>query len=386
MNFDLTSEQKQIQDLARSFAQKEIVPRVREYDRAGKFPLDLVKKMGELGFLGCHVPVEYGGSGLDYISLALMAEEFGAACSSVQTFISVQLSLVTSAIVQWGTEEQKKKYVPKLVSGELIGCYCLSEPNSGSDAVSMTTMASKKNGKWVLNGTKMWISNGKYSDVAIVFAQTDKSLEKKYKGIVAFIVDTKSKGYTANEIEGRLGLRASSTCEVVLENVEVPEENVLGKVGDGFKVAMNALDFGRYSLAAGTVGAARACLEAAVKYAKERVQFGKAIGSFQLVQAMIAEMVTEVDAARLLVHRAGHLKNTGAKNTLETSIAKLYATEVAQRCAYKAIQVHGGYGFVDEFPVERFYRDVRVSTLYEGTSEVQKLIIGGQILGIKAFS
>lgn len=383
MDFELTEEQKQIKELAHSFAEKEIKPRVRDYDRKGEFPMDIVKKMGPLGFLGGPIPPEYGGPGLDQIAYALMVEEMGAACATIQTVISVQVSLVGSTILAWGNEKQKQTYLPKLTSGEWIGCYCLSEPNSGSDAASMETTARSSNGGWLLNGTKMWISNGGVADIAVVFAQTDKT--KRHKGIVAFVVDTKSKGYKSIEIQGKMGIRASSTCEVSLENVEVPDENMLGGVGDGFRIAMSALDNGRYSLGAGCVGVAQACVDASVKYAKERQQFGKPLGAFQLIQEMIAEMAVETQAARMLVLRAGDLKNKKLPNTFETSMAKYYATEVANRNAYKAIQVHGGYGFVDEFPVERYFRDVRVTTLYEGTSEIQKLILGSHILGIKAF-
>lgn len=383
MDFELTEEQKQIKELAHSFAEKEIKPRVRDYDRKGEFPMDIVKKMGPLGFLGGPIPPEYGGPGLDQIAYALMVEEMGAACATIQTVISVQVSLVGSTILAWGNEKQKQTWLPKLTSGEWIGCYCLSEPNSGSDAASMETTARSSSGAWILNGTKMWISNGGVADIAVVFAQTDKT--KRHKGIVAFVVDTKSKGYKSIEIQGKMGIRASSTCEVSLENVEVPDENMLGGVGDGFRIAMSALDNGRYSLGAGCVGVAQACVDASVKYAKERQQFGKPLGAFQLIQEMIAEMAVETQAARMLVLRAGDLKNKKLPNTFETSMAKYYATEVANRNAYKAIQVHGGYGFVDEFPVERYSRDVRVTTLYEGTSEIQKLILGSHILGIKAF-
>lgn len=384
MNFTLTEEQKQVREMARAFVDKEVIPRVREYDRKEEFPMDIVKKMGPLGFLAATVPPEYGGPGLDYISYAILLEEINRGCSTLRTVISVNSSLVSSTILGWGTKEQKEKYLPKLAKGEWLSCYCLTEPDSGSDAASLKTTAQKQNGGWALNGTKMWISNGGVSDVALVLATVD--LSKGHRGITAFLVETKCKGFTPKEIKGKMGLKSSSVCEIALENVEVPDENVLGKVGEGFKVAMYALDNGRYSIGAGCVGVAQGCIDASIKYAKERSQFGKPIAGFQLVQEMIAEMTIETEAARLLVYRAGDLKNKGIKNTLETSMAKFYASEVAQRCAYKAIQIHGGYGFVDEFPVERYFRDVRVTTLYEGTSEIQKLIIGNHLLGIKAFT
>lgn len=369
--------------MARSFAEKEIAPRVRDYDRKGEFPEDIRKKLGELGFLGGPVPVEYDGPGMDFISYALSLEEISRKCSVARTIISVNVGLVALTILKWGTETQKQKYLKKIATGEWIGCFGLTEPDFGSDASGLKAAADRENGKYILNGTKMWISNASFAKLAIIFAKTDKT--KGAKGITAFLVETSLPGFKATVIKGKLGLRASAVCEISLENVGVPEENILGEIGGGFKVAMSALESGRYSVAAGCVGAAQGCLEASVKYAKERVQFGKPIGSFQLVQEMIAEMKVNIDAARMLLHRAGHLKNKGMPNVLETCMAKLFASEMANRCAYLGVQVHGGYGFVDEFPVERFYRDIRATTLYEGTSEIQKLIIGNLVLGLKAF-
>jgi alkylation response protein AidB-like acyl-CoA dehydrogenase len=383
MDFDLTEEQQAIKDMARKFAEAEIVPVARENDIHERFPHQIIQHMGKLGLLGGPVPLQYGGAGMDYISYGLMVEEIGRACSSVRSTISVQISLVELSINRWGTEEQKQRYLPKLCSGEMIGCFGLTEPNAGSDAASLQTAAVRDGDMWILNGSKMWISNGGVADVALIFAQTDKS--KGPKGLAAFLVDTRIPGFSAKDIHGKLGLRSSNTAQLFLEEVRVPHDSLLGNVGDGFKVAMSALDNGRYSLAAGCVGICQACVDASVRYAKERHQFGKPIGSFQLVQDLIARMVVDTEAARFLVLHAGHLKNKGIRNTRETSIAKYFATEAAVRIANDAIQVHGGYGYSNEFPVERYLRDARVGTLYEGTSQIQKLIIASHELGIRAF-
>ena len=300
----------------------------------------------------------------------------------MRTVISVQTSLVCSAILRWGTEEQKLHYLPKLCSGEWLGCFGLTEPDTGSDAANQKTRAVKTDSGWLINGAKMWISMGNYARVAMIFAQTDPALG--HKGLGCFLVDTEQDGFKPSPIEHKMGLHASDTASIALEDVEVPEDAVLGEVGEGFKVAMSALDSGRYSVAAGCVGVCRGCVEESVKYATEREQFGRPIASFQLVQAMIAEMVLKTDASRMLVWRAGWLKDQGRPNTLETSIAKLHATEAAVECANTAIQVHGGAGYVDDHPVERYFRDVRVTTLYEGTSQIQKLIIGRAMTGINA--
>lgn len=383
MDFELTPEQQLIKKTLREFADEVIVPQARENDRQERFPVDIIKQLGEMGFTGAPLPTEYGGMGLDYIGEAILFEEIGRGCSSVRTCLSVQISLVELPILRWGTEEQKKKYLPRLAKAEILGCFGLTEPGSGSDPASMLTSAVPKDGGWVINGTKTWISNGGVADLAIIFAQTDP--QKKHKGIATFLVEKGIKGFTTQDIKGKLGLRASNTAELILENVWVSEENLLGKVGEGFNVAMGGLDNGRYGVAAGCVGIGQACIEASVKYAKERQQFGKPIGSFQLVQEMIADMVVETEAARLLVWRAGHLKNQGKPSTVETSIAKLYASEAAIRSANAAIQIHGGYGYSDEYPVERYLRDARVATLYEGTSQIQKLIIGRHYTGLDAF-
>jgi len=382
MDFDLTDEQKLVRETARSFTDKEIVPRARENDRNHHFDIDLVRQIADQGYLGAIVPREYGGAGLDYVTYGLVVEEVGRGCSAMRTVISVQTSLVCSSILRWGTEEQKQHYLPKLCSGEWLGCFALTEPDTGSDAANQKTRARKTERGWSISGAKMWISMGNHAKVALVFAQTDPELA--HRGLAAFLVDTEHPGYSSQTIDGKLGLHGSDTASLALDEVEVSDDALLGEVGDGFKVAMSGLDSGRYSVAAGCVGICQGCVEESVSYAKEREQFGRPIASFQLVQAMIADMVVQTDAARMLVWRAGFLKDTGRPNTNETSIAKLYATEAANACANTAIQVHGGAGYVDDHPVERYFRDVRVTTLYEGTSQIQKLIIGRNATGINA--
>jgi hypothetical protein len=382
MDLDLTNEQRLIQETAREFADREIAPRARDNDRAGRFDRELASKIGEIGYLGAPVAEEYGGRGLDYVTYGLIVEQVGRADSSARTVVSVQTSLVCGSIERWGTEEQKREWLPRLCSGEALGCFALTEPDAGSDAASLRTRATRGDGGWVISGQKMFISLGNYAELALVFAQTDP--EKGYRGLACFLVPTSDDGYHAQEIHGKLGLRASDTASISLEDVEVPDDAMLGEVGDGFKVAMSALDNGRYSVAAGCVGICEGCIDASVSYSTERKQFGVPVARFQLVQELIAEMVMKRDAARLLVRRAGILKDKGEPNTVETSIAKLYATEAAVECANAAIQVHGGSGYVDDHPVERYLRDARVTTLYEGTSQIQKLIIGRGATGIDA--
>jgi alkylation response protein AidB-like acyl-CoA dehydrogenase len=300
----------------------------------------------------------------------------------MRTVVSVVTSLVCSSLVRWGTEEQKQRWLPDLCSGEGLGCFALTEPDTGSDAANLKTRAEKIDGGWRINGGKMWISLGNYAKLALVFAQTDPSL--KHKGLACFLVPTEADGFSSQEIHGKLGLKGSDTAELSLDGVEVGDDALMGEIGDGFKIAMSALDSGRYSVAAGCVGICQASLDASVTYAKQRTQFDRPIAAFQLVQEMIADMVVQTDAARGLVWRAGWLKDQGKPNTTETSIAKLYATEAAVECANKAIQVHGGSGYVDDYPVERYLRDARVTTLYEGTSQIQKLIIGRAVTGENA--
>jgi butyryl-CoA dehydrogenase len=383
MYLDLTDEQRAVREMARKFADEYIIPVARDNDINERFPGDIIERMGDLGLLGGPIPVEYGGAGLDYISHALVTEEIGKACSSVRTTISVQISLVELSLASWGTEEQKRRYLPAMCSGKLIGCFGLTEPNAGSDPSGMETSAVADGDHWVLNGHKIWISNGGVAGLAIVFAQTDKS--KGNRGIGAFLVDRVTPGFSTREMHGKLGLRASNTGELILEDCRIPKDQLLGKVGEGFKVAMSALDNGRYSVAAGCVGICQGCVDASVRYAKERKQFGRAIGSFQLVQDLIARMIVDAEAARLLVFRAGHLKNQGRRCTREISMAKYFASEAAVRCALDAIQVHGSYGYSNEYPVERYLRDAKVATIYEGTSQIQKLLIASHDLGIRAF-
>jgi butyryl-CoA dehydrogenase len=382
MDFELTDEQRLVRETARAFTDNEIVERARENDRNEHFDLDLVAKIAAQGYLGAIVPREYGGAGLDYLTYGLIVEEVGRGDSAMRTVVSVQTSLVCSAIVRWGTEEQKQHYLPKLCSGEWLGCFGLTEPDTGSDAANQRTRAKKTDSGWLINGAKMFISMGNYARVALVFAQTDPDLG--HRGLACFLVDTDQPGYQASAVHHKLGLRGSDTAEIALSDVEAPEDAMLGEIGDGFKVAMSSLDSGRYSVAAGCVGICQGCLDASVRYSKERQQFGRPIASFQLVQEMIADMKLETDASRMLVWRAGYLKDKGEPNTTETSVAKLYATEAAVRCANAAIQVHGGSGYVDDYPVERYLRDARVTTLYEGTSQIQKLIIGRALTGINA--
>src|SRR3954464_11370021 len=384
VDFQLTDEQRLISETARDFADKEIAPRVRDNDRAGRFDRELASMLGEIGFLGAPVAEEYGGRGLDYLGYALIVEQVGRADSSARTVVSVQTSLVCGSIERWGTEEQKREWLPRLCSGEALGCFALTEPDTGSDAANLRTRAKQNGDGWTISGNKMWISMGNVADVALVFAQTDP--EKKHKGLACFLVPTAAEGYSSQEIHGKLGLRASDTAEISLDEIEVSDEAMLGEIGDGFKVAMSALDNGRYSVAAGCVGICDGCVDASVEYAKERKQFGVPLARFQLVQEMIADMILKRDASRMLVLRAGLLKDEKKPNATETSVAKLFATESAVECANLAIQVHGGSGYVDDYPVERYLRDARVTTLYEGTSQIQKRIIGRDATGINAMT
>jgi alkylation response protein AidB-like acyl-CoA dehydrogenase len=382
IDHQLTDEQRLIAETARDFVDNEIVPRARESDRAARFDIELARRVGDMGYLGAPVAEEFGGRGLDYLTYGLIVEEVGRGDSAMRTVVSVQTSLVCGSIERWGSDEQKRRWLPRLCAGEAFGCFGLTEPDTGSDAASLRTRAEKVDGGWRITGQKMWISLGNVASLALVFAQTDPSA--KHRGLACFLVPTSTDGFSAQEIHGKLGLRASDTAAVGLDGVEVPDDALLGEVGDGFKVAMSALDSGRYSVAAGCVGICEGCVQASVAYAKDRNQFGVPIASFQLVQEMIADQVVRRDAARMLVRRAALLKDAGQPSTVETSIAKLYATESAVECANLAIQVHGGSGYVDDYPVERYLRDARVTTLYEGTSQIQKLIIGRDATGINA--
>jgi butyryl-CoA dehydrogenase len=384
IDFELTDEQRLVRETARDFADREIVPVARDNDRAERFDIELVRKLAEIGFLGAIVSEEYGGRGVDYRTYGLIVEEVGRGDSSARTVVSVQTSLVCSSIERWGTEDQKRAWLPRLCSGEALGCFGLTEPGTGSDAASLSTRAERIDGGWRVTGQKQWISMGNHAKLALVFAQTDSA--QAHRGLACFLVPTDAAGFTTAEIHGKLGLRASDTAELSLDGVEVGDEAVLGEVGDGFKVAMSALDSGRFSVASGCVGICQGCVDASVAYSTEREQFGQPIAGFQLVQEMIADMVVDTDAARALVWRSAWLKDSGRPSTTETSVAKLFATEAAVRSANAAIQVHGGSGYVDDYPVERYLRDARVTTLYEGTSQIQKLIIGRAATGVNAMT
>lgn len=380
MNFDLTPEQQEIQHKARQFAQKEVAPLAREADEKGEFPLPLVSRMGELGFLTGPIGPEYGGSGMDYLSFALVYEELGRADSSVRGFLAVHAGLVSLCLYDWGTEEQKQRYLPRLASGELIGCYALTEPNAGSDVASMESTAREAGDSYILDGEKIWITNGGIADVALVFASQDRTA--RHRGICAFIVETDTPGFRREPMPGQeLGHRASDHARIILDGCRVPKSALLGEAGQGFKVGMSALDHGRLGVAAGAVGVAQACLDACVDFARSRRQFGQRIGDFQMIQATIAEMAADIEAARLLVYKAAWMKNQGLPTTKETSIAKFFATEAAVRAASEAVLLHGGRGYSNEYPVERYYRDIKGLQIYEGTSHIQRIVIARQIIG-----
>jgi butyryl-CoA dehydrogenase len=382
MDFPLTPEQELIRSSAREFCEREIVPYSRDWDRAEALDRGLVAKLAAAGYLGATIAEEYGGMGLDTVSYCLVMEELGRADSSVRGIVSVNLGLAGKTIAKWGTEEQKREWLPQLASGDALGCYALTEPGSGSDPASLVTRAQRDGDDWMLSGSKIFITLGSWAGLALVFARSGGA---GARGLTCFLVPTGTAGFSATPIKGKLGLRAQDTAEVFLDGVRVPDSSRLGAEGDGFKVAMSALDNGRISLAAGCVGIAQGCLDACVRYAGERRQFGKAISSFQLVQELLADMSVELEAARLLTWRAALLADSGQRHTLESSVAKYYASEVSVRAANAAVQVHGGYGYVDEYPVGKYLRDARVTTLYEGTSQIQKLIIGRALTGENAF-
>ncbi len=380
MNFELTEEQERIQSRASAFAEQEVAPVAREADEKGEFPRHLVKRMGELGFLAGPIEPEYGGSGMDYVGYALLCEELGRVDSSVRGFLTVHTSLVSLCIRDWGTEEQKRHYLPRLATGEWIGCYALTEPNAGSDAASMETMAREEGDSYVLNGEKIWITNGTSAHVAIVFASRDRSA--RHKGICAFVVETDTPGFQRKPMAGKeLGHRASEHAHITFKECRVPRSALLGAPGDGFKVAMSALDRGRLGVAAGAVGVAQACLDACVAFARERRQFGQRIADFQMIQATLADMAADVEAARLLVYRAAWVKDQGLPATKATSIAKLFATEAAMKAASEAVLMHGNRGYSNEYPVERYYRDIKGLQIYEGTSHIQRVIIARELVG-----
>ena len=374
MDFSLTPEQELVRETARSFVEREITPHARDWDRAEELDRAIVGKLAEVGFLA--------GWELDTVTYCLVMEELGRSDSSVRGIVSVTVGLVGKTIKRWGTDEQREEWIAKLGSGEALGCYALTEPGSGSDPASLTTRAERDGSDWLLTGQKIFITLGTWAAVALVFARTGGA---GARGLTCFLVPTDSPGFEARPIKGKLGLRAQDTGELFLERVRVPDSARLGGEGEGFKVAMSALDDGRISLAAGCVGIAQGCLDASVGYAKERTQFSRPIAQFQLIQELLADIAVETEAARLLTWRAAALADRGERHTLESSLAKYYASEVSVRAANAAVQVHGGYGYVDEYPVGKYLRDARVTTLYEGTSQVQKLIIGRALTGESAF-
>jgi alkylation response protein AidB-like acyl-CoA dehydrogenase len=378
VDFQLTEEQLQLQSMVRDFAAREIAPHVQEWDEASHFPLETIRQLGRLGLMGCIFPDEYGGSGMGYIEYVLAIEELSRVDGSVGIIVAAHTSLCSNHIFVAGSEAQKRRYIPRLATGEHIGAWALTEPNSGSDAGSARCTAVRKGDRWVLNGTKTFITNGSHADVVVVVAVTDKTIGTR--GLSAFVVERGTAGFRPGKKENKLGLRASDTSELIFEDCELPEENLLGVEGQGFVDAMRILDGGRISIAALGLGMATGAYDCALRYSRERKQFGRAISEFQAIQWKLADMATEIDAARLLTLRAAWLKDHHRKTTLESSMAKLYTSEVAVRAANEAVQIHGGYGFIKDYPAEKFYRDVKLCTIGEGTSEIQRLIIARQIL------
>jgi butyryl-CoA dehydrogenase len=378
MDFDLSEEQRLIRETARDFAAREIAPKAAELDKTARWPAEIIERLGELGFLGMAIPTEHGGAGLDVVSYALAMEEVSFACASCGVIMSVNNSLFCDPLYKFGTEEQKTTALAECASGKKLGCFGLTEPMSGSDAQTMVTSAEKTSGGWILNGAKNWITNGPEADYILVFCVTDRSGPKVRH--TAFLVPTDTPGFTRNPRDHKLGIHAAHSCTVFFENCEVPDSAVVGKVGDGFKVAMATLDGGRIGIACRAIGIARAALETSVAYAKERKSFGVPIAEHQAIQFMLADMATEIDAARLLTLRAAAMKDEGARHSTESSCAKLYASEMSTRVAHRAIQIHGGYGYSTEFPVERHYRDARITEIYEGTSEIQRIVIAASLL------
>jgi butyryl-CoA dehydrogenase len=379
MDTDLSSEQELLRTTVRSFAKEHLVPVAAKLDETGEFPKREVAAMAELGLLGIMVPTEYGGAGMDAVSYVLAMEEISAGCASCGVIMSVNNSLVCDPITKFGTEAQKRAWLPRLASGEALGCFALSEPGTGSDAAAQTTTAVRDGSGWVLNGTKNWITNGAEAKVAVLFAMMDRT--KGVKGINAYLVPTDVRGYSVAKNEHKLGIKASSTSQIALEDVHLPSEALLGKEGEGFKVAMATLDGGRIGIASQAIGIARAAYEEARDYSLERQAFGQPIAELQAIQFMLADMAIQIDAAHLLTLRAATLKDKGARYSREASMAKLYASEMSGRVTTKALQVYGGYGYVKDFPAERHLRDARITEIYEGTSEIQRVVIARSVLG-----
>ena len=376
---DLSENQKMITQMVRDFGEREIRPHFMDWDERQYFPIDVMKKMGELGLLGVLVPEEYGGSGFGYNEYYTAVSEVSRICGSIGLSVAAHNSLCTGHILAFGNDEQKKRWLPKLASGEWIGAWGLTESNTGSDALRMTTTAVKEGNEWVLNGAKNWITHGISGDVAVVLARSGELLDSK--GITAFVVERGTKGFMAGKKENKLGMRASETAEMIFEDCRIPQENVIGEVGQGFIQAMKVLDGGRISIAALSVGIAKGAYDAALKYSKEREQFGQPISRFQAIAFKLADMATDIEASELLTLQAAHLKNTGQDVTLKSAMAKYYASETCVRVATEGVQIFGGYGYTKDFPAEKFYRDSKLCTIGEGTSEIQKLVISRKILG-----
>ncbi len=379
MNFELSEEHKMIQKTAREFAEKEVRPLARELDETGKFPRETFRKAAALGFTGVYLPESYGGAGFDHVAYCLVIEEISRVCASTGVILSVCNTLFPDPILRFGTEAQKRKYVVPHARGEKIGCYCLTEPQAGSDAGNQKTTAVRRGDAYVLNGTKAWVTNGAVADTAIVYAVTDPA--QGSKGISAFIVESRFPGWKVVREEKKMGIIATATAEILLQDCQVPKENLVGEEGQGFKIALRTLDDGRVGIAAQATGIAQGAYEESLNYSQQRVAFGQPISSFQAIRFMLADMATEIEAARLLLRRAAWLQDHAERYSLEASLAKLFASEMAQRVCHKAVQIHGGYGFSRDYAVERMYRDQRITELYEGTSEIQRLVIARHLLG-----
>ncbi|MBN1102172.1 MAG: acyl-CoA dehydrogenase [Deltaproteobacteria bacterium] len=379
MAYELNEEQKMIRAMVRDFARTEILPSAAERDRTCEFPAQILRSMGELGLMGMNVPPEYNGAGVDTVSYSVALQEVAYACASTAVIMSVHNSVACGPIYLFGSPYLKEAYLKPLAAGKKIGSFAITEPSAGSDTASQRSWAVRKGDDYILNGNKIFITSGKNSDVTVITAYTDKS--RKHRGISAFVVEKGTPGFSVGKVEEKMGLRSSDTTELVFEDCIVPAENLLGNEGDGFIIAMASLDGGRIGIASQSVGLAQACLDAAVGYARERVQFSRPISQFQGIRWMIADMATEVEAARLLTLNAAAMKDRGENLSMAASMAKVFASEMANRVAYKALQIHGGYGYMREFPVERYYRDARVFTLYEGTSEIQRKVIADHVVG-----
>ena len=379
MAYQLNEEQRMIRAMVREFARETVLPTAAERDLTGEFPAENLKKMGELGLLGMNAPVEFNGAGVDTVSYSLALQEIAYACASTAVIMSVHNSVACGPINLFGSDSLRNKYLKKLATGEMLGSFALTEPGAGSDPVSQKTKAVRDGDTYVINGTKMFITTGKNSHLTVATAYTDR--DKKHRGISAFVVEKGTPGFSVGKEENKMGLRASDTVELIFEDCRVPAENLLGQEGDGFMIAMTSLDGGRIGISSQSLGVAQACLDAAVGYAKERVQFGKAIANFQGLRWMIADMATQIEAARLLTFNAAAMRDRGENYTAAASMAKVFASEMANKVAYQALQIHGGYGYIKEYPVERYYRDARVFTLYEGTSEIQRTVIAKHVIG-----